>query len=417
MKLLVKKSKPLNGYINIDGSKNSALPIMAASLLTSKNCLLKNIPDLADINTMLILLKSLGVDYSYSSDHLLLKGSKKLKNFANYELVRKMRASILVLGPLLARTGSAKVSLPGGCAIGTRPIDLHLYALQKLGANIKIKNGYVYAEAKKGLKGNKIKFLTVSVGATENAVLASVIAKGKTIIENAAREPEVQDLCNFLNVMGAKISNIGKKTIIIEGVKNLKSVEYKIIPDRIVAGTFLIAGLITGGKLKIDNIIPEHLKYPIKILKKMGAKIQIGKNYILLKKSSINLKPIKIKTSPYPGFPTDLQAQFMTLLTIVRGKSHIQENIFENRFMHVSELNRLGANIKVKKDKSIIEGVKKLIGANVMASDLRASVSLILAGLVAEGKTVISRIYHLDRGYEKIEDKLNSCGSNIKRYK
>ena len=217
--------------------------------------------------------------------------------------------------------------------------------------------------------------------------------------------------------MGAKISNIGKKTIIIEGVKNLKSVEYKIIPDRIVAGTFLIAGLITRGKLKIDNIIPDHLKYPIKILKKMGAKIQIGKNYILLKKSSINLKPIKIKTSPYPGFPTDLQAQFMTLLTIVRGKSHIQENIFENRFMHVSELNRLGANIKVKKDKSIIEGVKKLIGANVMASDLRASVSLILAGLVAEGKTVISRIYHLDRGYEKIEVKLNSCGSNIKRYK
>ena len=417
MKLLVKKSKPLNGYINIGGSKNSALPIMAASLLTSKKCLLKNIPDLADINTMLILLKSLGVDYSYSSDHLLLKGSKKLKNFANYELVRKMRASILVLGPLLARTGSAKVSLPGGCAIGTRPIDLHLYALQKLGANIKIKNGYVYAEAKQGLKGNKIKFLTVSVGATENAVLASVIAKGKTIIENAAREPEVQDLCNFLNVMGAKISNIGKKTIIIEGVKNLKSVEYKIIPDRIVAGTFLIAGLITRGKLKIDNIIPDHLKYPIKILKKMGAKIQIGKNYILLKKSSVNLKPIKIKTSPYPGFPTDLQAQFMTLLTIVRGKSHIQENIFENRFMHVSELNRLGANIKVKKDKSIIEGVKKLIGANVMASDLRASVSLILAGLVAEGKTVISRIYHLDRGYEKIEDKLNSCGSNIKRYK
>ena len=417
MKLLVKKSKPLNGYINIGGSKNSALPIMAASLLTSKNCLLKNIPDLADINTMLILLKSLGVDYSYGSDNLLLKGSKKLKNFANYELVRKMRASILVLGPLLARTGSAKVSLPGGCAIGTRPIDLHLYALQKLGANIKIKNGYVYAEAKQGLKGNKIKFLTISVGATENAVLASVIAKGKTIIENAAREPEVQDLCNFLNVMGAKISNIGKKTIIVEGVKNLKSVEYKIIPDRIVAGTFLIAGLITGGKLKIDNIIPDHLKYPIKILKKMGAKIQIGKNYILLKKSSINLKPIKIKTSPYPGFPTDLQAQFMTLLTIVRGKSHIQENIFENRFMHVSELNRLGANIKVKKDKSIIEGVKKLIGANVMASDLRASVSLILAGLVAEGKTVISRIYHLDRGYEKIEDKLNSCGSNIKRYK
>mgnify|MGYP001196228349 CR=1 FL=1 len=417
MKLLVKKSKPLNGYINIGGSKNSALPIMAASLLTSKKFLLKNIPDLADINTMLILLKSLGVDYSYSSDHLLLKGSKKLKNFANYELVRKMRASILVLGPLLARTGSAKVSLPGGCAIGTRPIDLHLYALQKLGANIKIKNGYVYAEAKQGLKGNKIKFLTVSVGATENAVLASVIAKGKTIIENAAREPEVQDLCNFLNLMGAKISNIGKKTIIIEGVKNLKSVEYKIIPDRIVAGTFLIAGLITRGKLKIDNIIPDHLKYPIKILKKMGAKIKIGKNYILLKKSSVNLKPIKIKTSPYPGFPTDLQAQFMTLLTIVRGKSHIQENIFENRFMHVSELNRLGANIKVKKDKSIIEGVKKLIGANVMASDLRASVSLILAGLVAEGKTVISRIYHLDRGYEKIEKKLSKCGAQIKRLK
>ena len=417
MKLLVKKSKPLNGYISIGGSKNSALPIMAASLLTYKKCLLKNVPDLADINTMLILLKSLGVNYSFSSDNLLLNGSKRLKNFANYELVRKMRASILVLGPLVARTGSAKVSLPGGCAIGTRPIDLHLYALKKLGTNIKIKNGYVYAEAKQGLKGNTIKFSTVSVGATENAILASVIAKGKTIIKNAAKEPEVQDLCNFLNAMGAKISSIGEKTIIIEGVKNLKSVEYKIIPDRIVAGTFLIAGLMTRGKLKIDNIIPGHLKYPIKILKKMGAKIQIKKNYIMLDRSNSNLKPTKIKTRPYPGFPTDLQAQFMTLLTIVRGKSYIQENIFENRFMHVSELNRLGANIKVKKDKSVIEGVKKLIGANVMASDLRASVSLILAGLVAEGKTVISRIYHLDRGYEKIEDKLNSCGSNIKRYK
>lgn len=290
-----------------------------------------------------------------------------------------------------------------------------MYGLKKLGAKISIKNGYVNAEAKNGLCGNIIDLPSVSVGATENIILAAITAKGKTIINNAAREPEVQDLCNFLNKMGSKISGIGSKRIKIEGVKNLRKVKYNIIPDRIVAGTFLVAGLITKGRIKVRKIIPNHLKEPINIMRAMGAKININKSSINLDGKNCELKPTKIVTKPYPGFPTDLQAQFMTLLSTVNGISYIQEKIFENRFMHVSELNRLGANIKVKKDRTTIYGVNKLIGANVMASDLRASVSLILAGLIAEGETLISRIYHLDRGYEKIEDKLNFCGSDIKR--
>ena len=413
--LIIKNGQPLTGEINVSGSKNAALPIMAASLLSNKNCLLTNIPDLIDIKSMSKLLESLGVSVDKKKSSILINALKLNSYRADYNLVRKMRASILVLGPLLARFQKAIVSLPGGCAIGTRPIDLHLFGMKKLGAKISIKSGNVIAEAPKGLFGNYIKLPSVSVGATENILLASTLSKGQTTIINAAREPEVQDLCYFLNKMGANIKGIGTNCLKIQGVKILGNVTHSVIPDRIEAGTFILSALITKGRLKINNATASHLTTPINILKKMGASITLKKSYILVDGKKSILKPAHIKTGPYPGFPTDLQAQFMSLLATIKGNSSIQENVFENRFMHVSELNRLGAIIKVKKDKSIIKGVKKLIGAPVMASDLRASVSLILAGLIAEGETKINRIYHLDRGYEKIENKLNPCGANIKR--
>jgi len=414
-KLLIRKSSPLKGIIEVSGSKNSALPIMAASLLLNDKCLLKNIPNLADVNSMINLLESLGAKINKKKSYITINCSNLKNHKAEYNLVKKMRASILVLGPLLSRNQNAIVSLPGGCAIGTRPINYHLYGLKKLGAKISIKDGYVIAKAPNGLRGNTIELPRVSVGATENLLLASILAKGKTVIKNAAKEPEVQDLCNFLNMMGANIKGIGKKNIIIKGVKKLKSVKYSIIPDRIEAGTFIVAALITKGKLRINNIIIEHLQTPLKVLKKMGAKIKIQKNYIIVDGKNSQLFSSKIKTKPYPGFPTDLQAQFMCLFSLIKGKSYIEESVFENRFMHVSELNRLGAKIFVKNQNCKIEGVEKLIGAQIMASDLRASVSLVLAGLVANGETQIDRIYHLDRGYEKIENKLNPCGANIKR--
>ena len=414
-KLLIKKSLPLRGSIEVSGSKNSALPIMAASLLLNDKCHLKNIPNLADVNSMINLLESLGAKIDKKKSCITINCSNLKSHKAEYNLVKKMRASILVLGPLLSRTQNAIVSLPGGCAIGTRPINYHLYGLKKLGAKISIKDGYVIAKAPNGLQGNTIVLPRISVGATENLILSAILAKGKTVIKNAAQEPEVQDLCNFLNIMGADIKGIGKKNITINGVKKLKSVKYSIIPDRIEAGTFMVGALITKGKLRINNIITEHLQTPLKILKKMGAKIKIQKNYIIVDGKNSNLVPSKIQTKPYPGFPTDLQAQFMCLFSLIKGKSYIEEKVFENRFMHVSELNRLGAKIIVKNEYCKIEGVEKLIGAEIMASDLRASVSLVLAGLVANGETKIDRIYHLDRGYEKIENKLNPCGANIKR--
>ncbi len=416
-KLIVKNSNRLNGIIKISGSKNASLPIMAATLLSTHECLIKNIPELEDIKTMINLLKNLGVKINKKGSAVKIDSSKLDNHRADYDLVRKMRASILVLGPLLARKKKAIVSLPGGCAIGTRPIDLHLFGMKKLGAKLVIKNGYVFAEAPNGLKGNKIVIPQVSVGATENIILASTLAKGRTIISNAATEPEIQDMCNFLNKMGAKIKGIGKRKIEIYGVKELKKVDYNVIPDRIVAGTFMIAALITKGNITIKDIIPEHLKDPIRILKKVGAEIKIKKNSLVIDGSKKNFKPVNIITKPYPGFPTDLQAQLMSLLVTIKGTSSIQEKIFENRFIHVSELNRLGAKIKLKKDKAYISGVKNLVGAPIMASDLRASVSLVLAGLAAQGKTTINRIYHIDRGYEKIENKLNSCGASIKRFK
>ena len=365
---------------------------------------------------MLLLLKSLDTKIKYSKNKKLvsIENNKKNKTFVSYSLVKTMRAGILVLGPLLARYSKAKVSLPGGCTIGTRPIDIHLKALSKLGVNYKIAQGYVHANAPKGLVGTKIKFAKISVGATENLIIAASLAKGQTILSNCAIEPEIKDLINFLNKMGCKINWIGKRTVKILGVKKLNEVNYKIMPDRIEAGTYLIAAAITKGNIKIFGINPKIIKTEIDILKKIGAKIKLKNNHITIQGNK-KIKNINIKTAPYPGFPTDLQAQMMVLLCKANKRSVIREKIFENRFMHVSELNRMGAKIKIKDNKAMIEGNTKFEGAELMATDLRASVSLILAALTSKSKSRINRIYHLDRGYEQIEIKLKKIGAKIKR--
>ena len=411
----------LKGKIEISGSKNAALPILASSLLTGNQIKLSNVPDLVDVQSMFALLNSLGVKSTSNISNLTRQFIIDAKNVssstAKYSLVRRMRASFLVLGPLLSREGVAKVSLPGGCAIGTRPVDLHLYAMKQLGANIDLKDGYVYAKApKNGLKGNKIDFPKISVGATENAIMAAVLADGETVINNAAVEPEIIDLCSFLNSIGAKIYNLGKKSIVIQGVSNLSSGNHSIISDRIEACTYIIAAAITKSKVDIHNINSKHLMNFLKVMDTMGLNYEKNNNKIKVKPTN-TLKPIKIKTEEFPGFSTDMQAQIMTLACLADGISEIEENIFENRFMHVPELNRLGANINIVSNKAIIRGNRKFIGAEVMATDLRASVSLVLAGLSAKGITKINRIYHLDRGYEKIEFKLSNCGANIKRGK
>ena len=416
--IIIKGGKTLSGSIKTSGSKNASLPILATSILVRK-LQLNNIPYLADISSMLNLLKSLGINYNFmdknSKNKILLESSEDISSFANYDLVRKMRASFLVLGPLLAKTGSAKVSLPGGCAIGSRPVDLHVYAMKTLGADIAFNDGYVIAKAKKGrLVGNKINFTNVSVGATENAVMAAVLAKGETLITNAAKEPEVEDLCNCLVSMGAKIDGIGTSQILIDGVNDLKQVNYSIIPDRIEVCTFIIAAAITKSHLIIKNINSNHIISFLNIMKKMGLKFKIYEKKIEVFESG-KLKPISLKTEAYPGFPTDMQAQIVTLACLSQGKSEIQENIFENRFMHIPELNRLGANISIEGNKALVNGNSEFIGAEVMATDLRASVSLILAGLSAKGVTKVNRVYHLDRGYEKIDQKLLACGAEIYR--
>jgi len=415
-KLEVFGASKLKGQVRISGSKNASLPILAATLLSDKKNYLSNVPKVKDIETMLLLLKFLGskVKYLKKRKLVLIKKNNKIKTFASYSLVKTMRAGILVLGPLLGRYGKAKVSLPGGCAIGTRPVDIHLKALSKLGVNYKINQGYVYANAPKGLIGAKIKFPKISVGATENLIIAASLAKGKTILSNCAIEPEIKDLVNFLNKMGCKISWTSKRTIEILGVKNLNEVNYQIMPDRIEAGTYLITAALTEGNLKIVGINPKIIKTEINILRKIGAKIKIKNNNIFIKGSK-KIKNINIKTAPYPGFPTDLQAQIMVLLCKASKQSVIKEKIFENRFMHVSELNRMGAKIKINGNKAIIEGNIKFKGAELMATDLRASVSLILAALASKGKSRINRIYHLDRGYEQIEKKLKKIGAKIKR--
>lgn len=419
-KIIVQGGTKLNGEIFVSGSKNAALPIMAACLLSKYPLILSNIPRLADISTMIDLLKNHGVNIdiidnsplTYNQTIKLTADNIITKN-APYEIVKKMRASVLVLGPLLARFGEACVSLPGGCAIGTRPIDLHLSALEQMGADIFIKEGYIYAKGK--LQGANVNFEKVSVGATENILLAATLAQGRTILKNAAAEPEVIDLAQCLVAMGAKITGIGTSTLIIDGVGELKGANHSVIPDRIEAGTYAVAVTMTGGEIEIKNINSDLIANILSELIKVGAKVTLTDNGIKIYKNGHDIIPINITTDPYPGFPTDMQAQFMALMCIAKGKSIIHETIFENRFMHAAEMNRMGANIIIEGNQATVTGVKKLIGAPVMASDLRASVSLILAGLVAEGETEISRVYHLDRGYEKIEEKLGACGAKIKR--
>ena len=413
-KLEVFGANKLNGQVKISGSKNASLPILAATLLSDGKISLNNIPKVKDIETMISLLKSLGSNIIFKNNKVIINNSNQLKKFASYNLVKTMRAGILVLGPLLAKFKSAKVSLPGGCSIGTRPIDIHLKALSKLGANYKIIQGYVHAVAPKGLKGNKIRFPKISVGATENLIIAASYAKGETILSNCAIEPEICDLINFLNKMGCKISWLSKRTIKIIGVKYISDTKYSVMFDRIEAGTYLIAAAITEGNIRIKNIIPKIIETEMKILKKIGAKIKIFENEINVIGNK-KIKSTNINTAPYPGFPTDLQAQIMVLLCKANKKSKIKEDIFENRFMHVAELKRMGAKISITGNTASVDGRTKFAAAELMATDLRASVSLILAGLSAKGKSIINRIYHLDRGYENIEKKLKKLGAKIRR--
>jgi UDP-N-acetylglucosamine 1-carboxyvinyltransferase len=413
-KLEVFGAAKLKGQIRISGSKNASLPILAATLLSDKKVSLTNLPKVKDIETMILLLKSLGSSIENNKKTLTISNNKQTKTFAAYSLVKTMRAGILVLGPLLAKFGKAKVSLPGGCAIGSRPVDIHLQALSKLGVKYKIIQGYVHANAPKGLVGANIKFPKISVGATENLIIAACLAKGKTILSNCAIEPEIKDLVNFLIKMGCNIKWVSKRTIKIEGIDSLSETKYQVMPDRIEAGTYLIAAALSEGNLKIIGIDPKIINTEIKILKKIGAKIIQKKNEILIHGSK-KIKSIDIKTSPYPGFPTDLQAQMMVLLCKANKKSYIREEIFENRFMHVAELNRMGAKITINGNKATIEGNIKFEAAELMATDLRASVSLILAALASKGKSIINRIYHLDRGYESIEKKLKKVGVKIRR--
>ncbi len=415
-RLIIKGNKRLSGIIKISGSKNATLPILASTILSDKKILISNIPMVKDVITMSQLLKHLGSDIKVNlkKKKILINNKKSLKTLAPYSFLKTMRAGVIVLGPLLSKFGEAKVSLPGGCAIGTRPVDIHLFGLKKLGAKIKIKNGYIQAEAKKGLIGTKIRLPKISVGATENLIIAACYANGTTFIKNCACEPEIKDLTNFLKKMGANIQWIKKREIRIIGCKKFKPVSHSVMFDRIEAGTFIIAGALIAKKLKIISIKTKIIKKELQILKKIGIKYKVKKNEITIFNSN-KLKSISIKTEAYPGFPTDLQAQIMVLMTKAKGTSKIKENIFENRFMHVPELNRMGARIKVSGNLSKIEGPSLLNGAEVMATDLRASVSLVLAGLIAKNRTIINRVYHLDRGYENLENKLRKCGARISR--
>lgn len=415
-KLLINGKKELSGKISISGSKNATLPILAATIL-SDQVKLKNIPLVKDIFTMVELLKFIGLKVNILKNKNIIKIKnldRNIKTLAPYRLVKTMRAGVLVLGSLLTKYKKAKISLPGGCAIGTRPVNLHLFALKKLGAKIKIKSGYIIAEAKNGLKGANITFPSISVGATENALLAAFSANGKTVLKNCAIEPEIKDLIKFLNSLGGKIKINGRKFEINGCTKVKKDITHEVIFDRIELGTYMIAAALVGKKIIFNKINANVIQKEINILKKMGVRLKNYKSSIEILKSN-NIKKINISTKPYPNFPTDLQAQLMVLMTRARGISKIKESIFENRFMHVPELKRMGANIEIKNKTAIIKGPSKLTGAEVMATDLRASVSLVLAGLVAENRTIINRIYHLDRGYEFLEKKLKNCKARIKR--
>ncbi len=414
-KLLIKGGKSLSGEIDCSGAKNAALPVIAASILSSDDVTLKNLPYLQDITTMFELIGSMGADISLDEGMNFKLNTSNLSNLeARYELVKTMRASILVLGSMIAKYGYAKIALPGGCAIGSRPVDYHLKALEKLGVNISLKNGYIEAKTDK-LVGANIEFEGVTVTGTENLIMAASLAKGVSILTNVAKEPEILDLANFLNSMGAKISGAGTDKIIVEGVEELSGTTYEIPADRIEAGTYLIAGAVTNGNITINKIDPERMGAIIENLKKAGAEVISNEKSISLNMTDHILKPVNIITAPFPGFPTDMQAQFTVLNSMGQGESRVKETIFENRFMHIQELNRMGTNIRIDGTTAIINGVDSICGAQVMATDLRASASLILAGLVAKGDTIVDRIYHIDRGYERIEEKLSNLGAEILR--
>jgi UDP-N-acetylglucosamine 1-carboxyvinyltransferase len=415
-KLIIKGRVPLNGEVSVSGAKNAVLPMLCASVMASNsNVTLKNIPHLHDVTTTVRLLRQMGVSVTLDDNMDIQLDPSTINNFyAPYDLVKTMRSSILVLGPLLSKFGSAKVSLPGGCAIGTRPVEMHLDALSKMGAEIKIDNGYISASCKK-LIGTGINFLKTTVTGTENILMASTLAEGKTVISNAAREPEVVDLANFLNKMGASITGQGTDIIEIEGVEALSGVSYSALPDRIETGTFLVAAAITGGRITVKNTISAHVSTIIEKLRDSGADITTTETSVTLDMKGKRPISVDIETGAYPLFPTDMQAQLTALNTIASGTSIIKENIFENRFMHVQEMTRMGADIRLEKNCAIISGIEELVGASVMATDLRASASLILAGLAAKGTTEIERIYHIDRGYDCIEEKLRQLGANIHR--
>ena len=415
-KHVITGGKPLQGDVRISGAKNSVLPILSASLLTEKPVWITNIPHLHDVTTIMKLLGRMGVKLTVSDGLSIEIDASSLTNFsAPYDLVRTMRASILVLGPLLSRFGYASVSLPGGCAIGPRPVDFHVEGLRAMGAEIEIENGYINGKVKDRLRGADIKFRTISVTGTENLMMAAVLAKGTTRLENAAREPEVVDLANFLNFIGAQISGAGTPTIEIQGVDRLLGGRYSVLPDRVETGTFLVAGAITSGKVTTKSTDPNLLGAVLEKLEGAGAHISTGKDWITLDMNGKRPKAVNIETQPFPGFPTDMQAQFMALNSVAEGEGQIIETVFENRFMHAQELMRMGADITLSGNKAYCRGVKDLKGAPVMATDLRASASLVLAGLVAKGQTIVDRIYHIDRGYECIEEKLAQLGADIKR--
>lgn len=413
-KILIQGGRPLNGSISVSGAKNAALPIMAATLLSTEPVLLKNVPDLNDVNTMVRVLQALGVRCKKSGKSCYsFDASGNIQKEAPYELVKTMRASFFVMGPLLARLKKAKVPLPGGCAIGVRPVNFHLKGFESLGAKVSIEGGCAVAVAEK-LVGNKIMLDFPSVGATENLMMAATLAEGSSTIENAAQEPEIIDLANFLNALGAKITGAGSPIIKIDGVSMLGGAEYSIIPDRIEAGTFMILGAICKGKIRVEKCDPEHQHALINKLREMGAKIDIGFDFVDVSAPE-GLKGVEVKTLPFPGFPTDMQAQLMVATCVARGTSFITETIFENRFMHVSELVRMGANINTHDHTAVINGVESLKGAPVSATDLRAGAAMVLAGLIAEGKTEISQVYHIDRGHEDLTGRLQKLGANIER--
>jgi UDP-N-acetylglucosamine 1-carboxyvinyltransferase len=407
--------RPLRGRIPVSGAKNAALPLMAASLLTEQPVRLDNLPELADIKTLTLLLEQHGVKAERADHSITLEAAEIPNTVAPYDIVRRMRASVLVLGPLLARFGNAVVSLPGGCAIGTRPIDLHLNALTKMGAKIHIGRGYIHAEAPKGLRGARIAFDKVSVGATENTLMAASLARGETVMENAAREPEVTDLAELLVAMGAKIEGIGTQRLVVQGATKLGGARHKVVADRIEAGTYAIAAAITRGDIVLEGAQFSHLAALLAVLEKAGVEITPVEGGLRINAGKAQVRGADVMTEPFPGFPTDLQAQIMALMSTAQGAAMITETIFENRYMHAPELSRMGADITIHGASALVRGVEKLVGAEVMATDLRASSSLVLAGLAAEGETVINRVYHLDRGYEGLEQKLSACGAEIER--